>query len=106
MSKPKVRDVVACAVELFREGIRDLYRDALPEVFTDEFFLALDDKLRREYGGAEIYVQKTPQRAEVNKARAVQDFAHGKKAPEAARSNGISRAAMYRALNRKTGGAG
>lgn len=103
----KVRggDVVAATIEAFRDGVRAIYRDALPEVFTDEFFMDIDERIRREYGGMENYVQKTPQRVEANKARAVQDFVRGAPAPEAASRNGISRDSLYRALKRKTGGA-
>jgi hypothetical protein len=102
--KLKAGDVVAATIEAFRDGIRAIYKDALPDVFTDEFFLGIDEQVRREYGGTETYVQKTPKRVEANKARAVQQFARGAPLPEAARSNGISRASLYRALNQKTGG--
>lgn len=104
--KPKVRDAVDCAIDAMREGLRTLYQDAVPEVFTDEFWLSVDELARREVGGTESYIKKTPQRAEIRKEQAVRDFARGASAPQAARSNGISRASIYRALNQKTGGAG
>lgn len=104
--KLKAGDVVAATIEAFRDGIRAIYKDALPEVFTDEFFLGIDERVRREYGGTETYVQKTPKRVEANKARAVQEFARGKSVQEAVRGAGISRDSLYRALRQKTGGAG
>lgn len=104
--KPKVKDAVDCTIEAVREGLRALYRDAVPEVFTDEFWLSVDERARREVGGTSDYIKKTPQRAEARKTQAVQDFARGTPARQAAGSNGISRASIYRALNQKTGGAG
>lgn len=102
--KPKARDVVAFTIDAFRDGIRLLYRDALPEVFTDEFFLSIDERVRREFGGTAPYVCKTPQRAEAAKAKAVHDFARGTPMREVVRTNGISRASMYRVLGRKASG--
>lgn len=104
--KPKVKDAVDCTIEALREGLRALYKGAMPEILTDEFWLAIDEQVRLEVGGTSDYIKKTPQRAEVRKTQAVQDFARGAPARQAAGSNGISRASIYRALNQKTGGAG
>ena len=100
----KMRDAVDCTLDAVREGLRALYKDAVPEIFTDEFWLAVDERARREVGGTNDHIAKTPRRAEVAKAQAVQEFARGAPAAEAARRAGISRASMYRALARKTGG--
>lgn len=104
--KPKVKDAVDCTIDALREGLRTLYRDAVPEIFTDEFWLSVDERARREVGGTNDYIAKKPRRAEAAEAQAIQEFARGKPAAEAARRAGISRASMYRSLNRKTGGAG
>ena len=72
------------------------------EVFTDEFWLSVDERARREVGGTSDYIKKTPLRAETRKTQAVQEFARGTPAPQAARSNGISRDSLYRALRQKT----
>lgn len=100
--KPKVRDAVDCTIDALREGLRTLYKDAVPEVFTDEFWLSVDERARREVGGTSDYIKKTPLRAEARKTQAVQEFARGTPAPQAARSNGISRDSLYRALRQKT----
>lgn len=104
--KPKVKDAVDCTIDALRDGLRALYQDAVPEIFTDEFWLSVDERARRQVGGTSDYIRQTPQRAEVRKTQAVQDFARGAPAPQAARRNGISRDSLYRALRQKTGGAG
>lgn len=101
----RTKDAVDCTIDALREGLRILYRDAVPEVFTDEFWLSVDERARREVGGTNDYISKTPRRAEVAQARAVQEFARGKPAAAAASGAGISRASMYRMLSRKVGGA-
>lgn len=101
--RPKVKDAVDCTIDAMREGLRALYQDAVPEIFTDEFWLSVDERARLEVGGTSEYVRKTPLRVEAQKAQAVQWFVRGAPAPEAARSNGISRASLYRILNSKTG---
>lgn len=102
--KPKVKDAVDCTIDAMREGLRALYQDAVPEIFTEEFWLSVDERARLEVGGTSEYVRKTPLRVESQKMSAVWEFARGAPAPKAARGNGISRATLYRSLNRKTCG--
>lgn len=94
--RTKGRDVDADKADLLERFVDQLY-ETVPELAVADRARveAFVERLRREFGGGEIYIRKrvTPARRE----RALELF-NGRNASEVARELGVSRATVYRLL--------
>lgn len=84
---------------------RDIVRDiierflaAAPETFSEDLAFEIERQVRHEWGGEEVRIAKRS--AEMRREKAATELRAGKPLPEIQQSAGISRATLYRLLNR------
>ena len=68
--------------------------------FDESMALEIERQVRQEYGGDEVYIQRTPMR-ERNKKAALDGAKKTGRPLEAARRYGVSQSTMYRLLKKK-----
>lgn len=68
--------------------------------FDENMALEIERQIRREYGGDEVYIHQHHSRAKRRQA-ALDEAKKTGKPLEAAKKHGISRASIYRLLNRR-----
>lgn len=84
----------------------DLIKDVLDKVkradpsFTEEMAKRIEEQVRNEWGGSEIYIAKK-RIPETAKQQAVKDYLDNKPIPEIQKNKGISRSTLYRAIKKK-----
>jgi len=68
--------------------------------FTESQALQIEEQLRQEYGGQEVWVSPKPKIPKEAKEKAVADYLDGKPINEVVAKNGISRATLYRYIKK------
>lgn len=86
-----IRDLLHLVLEISARG---------DGTFTEQNALQVEQQIRHQYGGDEVYVQKTGMVVEMRKRQALEEVAQGKPLAEVSKRHGISRRTMYRLMEK------